>query len=264
MTAPRSRFDAQAPGFDERAGVGAAAPEIAAAALALAALGPTAVVLEIGPGTGEIGCHLAAAAGRYVGLDSSRPMLHAFAARTGSHSPAPLLAEADADRQWPVRTAVVDLVFSSRASHLLDVRHLAAELTRVCRPGGHLLLGRVARDRHGLRRRLRDRRRALLADRGIVSPEGGDRTRELLAELGAAGAAPVERRPVAGWTVHTSPDRVLAQWESSATVGGGPIPGGVHNEVTTELRAWAVRELGPLERSVEEAETYILEGARLP
>src|ERR1043165_8505472 len=110
---PRPRFEDQASDFDERAGVGdRAAAEIAAAVRALAGHGP---IVEIGPGTGEIGADLAA--GPYVGLDSSRPMLDAFARRRPEHG---LLVQADAAYLWPVRDRAAAAVFSSRAVHLLD------------------------------------------------------------------------------------------------------------------------------------------------
>lgn len=258
----RTRFDTQAARFDARAGVGAAAPAIAAAVLSVP--GPVAggaVLLEIGAGTGEIGAELARAlastgsGGRYVALDGSRPMLEAFSRR---QPPGALLVEADAAHRWPVRSAAVDVVFASRAVHLLDLRHVVAELTRVCRPGGRFLVGRVRRAPDGLRSRLRDRRRELLAAHGVTAGEGADRSRKLLGELARLGAEPLPRTDAARWGLRTDPVAVLADWEATATVGGSAVPPAVHRAVMADLRAWAPPE------PEDEVETYTLEGVRLP
>jgi SAM-dependent methyltransferase len=249
----RTRFDAQAQDFDDRAGVGDEAAAIIAAAIRVLAGGG--VLLEIGAGTGEIGAQLAAAAPGYVGLDASRPMLDAFARRlTG----APALVQADAARPWPVRAGMVDAVFSSRAAHLLEAHHVVAEVSRVCRPGAHVLIGRVERERDGLRNRLRERRRALLAAHGVRAGEGGRGTQRLLDALTAAGATPLGRRDVARWTVHTSAARVIDQWDAAATVGGRPVPPPVHAAVMRDLRDWASDE------SAADTETYTVDGVRLP
>ncbi len=252
MTPKGTRFDEQASDFDERAGVGPAAEAIARGIVEVAGQG---VTLEVGPGTGEIGVHLAAAAPRYVGVDSSWPMLEVFARRRPAHA---VLVLADAARPWPVRDRAVDVVFSSRAVHLLDIDHVAAEIRRVCRPGGSLLVGRVQRQPDGLRSRLRERRRALLAERGVEAAEGRDRTRRLLDALAAGGAVRIERCALARWTVVTSAAQLLDRWDAAATVGGRPIPSEVHAGVIGRLRAEAPAE------SFEETETYTVEGVRLP
>jgi SAM-dependent methyltransferase len=256
----RTRFDAQAPTFDARAGVGSAARAIAAAVLADAApLHERACVVEIGAGTGEIGAPLASDAARsgarYVALDASRPMLEGFGHRGSSEA---LLVQADAARPWPVRSRRVDVVFASRAAHLLDVGHVVAELTRVCRPGAAFLVGRVRRDPAGLRNRLRRRRRELLAAHGVTPDEGADRTKKLLAELVGLGGAPLEQHEAARWDVLTDAAAVLADWESSGTVGGARVPPDVHQAVMAELRAFAPST------PEHEVERYMLEGVRLP
>ena len=256
--APRTRFDVQAAGFDRRTGVGPAAEAIAAAVVATAGVGSHGVLLELGPGTGEIGAPLAAALpGRYAALELSWPMLAEFAARgpTGRA----LLVQADAATRWPVGDGAVAAVFASRAAHLLDVAHAAAELGRVTGPGGTVLLGRVERDRDGLRHRLRARRRRLIEAHGVDPGEGRERGPSLLAAL--PGATPVDARPVASWAVRTETAAVLASWQRTGTVGGTLLPPPVAAAVDEELRAWAAAELP---ESAGETETYVLEGARLP
>jgi hypothetical protein len=72
------RFDAQAPGFDRRAGLPAdAAISVARAVLDIAAAGPEELLVELGAGTGEIGQHLIGPM-CYVGIDRSARMLKLF------------------------------------------------------------------------------------------------------------------------------------------------------------------------------------------
>ncbi len=128
-----SRFDAQATGFDRRAGLPAEAVEaIAAAVVATATPVPGGVLLEIGAGTGEIGVELArAAAMPYVGVDASLSMLARFRSRLHASSASArhgAIVQADADRLWPIGVGRARIVFMSRALHLLELGRVAAEL----------------------------------------------------------------------------------------------------------------------------------------
>ncbi|MGH9222350.1 MAG: class I SAM-dependent methyltransferase [Acidimicrobiales bacterium] len=250
----RTRFDEQAAGFDSRAGLGAdIAREVAAAVFDF----PHEAVLELGPGTGELGRHLAAAARRYVGIDSSLPMLVEFARR--QPPPRAVLVQADAGTTWPVRSGSVDLVFAARAAHLLEPDHLCAELLGVCRPGGTFLVGRVERQPDGLRNRLRQRRWALLAEHGVRTGDGRGRDRRLFEALaGLDGAVAIRRRAAATWPIETSADAVIAGWAGTGVAGGRPVPPEAAAAVLDRLRAEFAGQSEP------ETETYTLEGIRLP
>src|SRR5437763_14663503 len=82
------RFDAQAPGFDRRAGLPAdAARAVARAVLEIAAPGPDDLLVELGAGTGEIGQHLIESV-RYLGIERSRAMLELLRGKlAGAHDP---------------------------------------------------------------------------------------------------------------------------------------------------------------------------------
>src|SRR5579885_2537082 len=155
------RFDALAEGFDRRTGLDpAAVADIAAGVLEL--VGPLAGghrAIEIGAGTGDIGLELARRAERYVGIDLSAPMLDVFRSKV-SGGPArrrpPLLVQADADGDWPVRGASITVVFASRVAHLLEVGHVVAESRRVCKSGGCFVVGRI--ERTGVKQVLRQQR----------------------------------------------------------------------------------------------------------
>lgn len=223
------------------------------------------VVFELGAGTGGIGIHLAALAGGYVGVDLSWPMLAVFRSRLGtdgSSTRVPLLVHADGQRPWPIRRASVTTVFASRAAHLLDGPHVAAEVRRVVKAGGRFLVGRV--EREGVTQILRDRREAMLRERGLGGGGSGRRrTDALLAALAVGEPQRDPVRTVAAWTSTTSADAVLAGWEAMPTMGGETVESRARAELLAELRRWARGEIGDLDRAHDVAERYTLESVRL-
>ena len=189
------RFDAQARGFDMRAGLPAgAARAVARAVLEIAAVGPDDLLVELGAGTGEIGQHLIESVS-YVGVDRSGAMLELFREKLVSVDDTRVrLFCMDANRPWPVGDASAAVVFASRVTHLLDAEHLIAELQRVCRSGGHFLVGRVIRDPDGVKSRLRRQRRLMLRQQGVASRDAKEATERAFCELAACGAVRVEPR----------------------------------------------------------------------
>jgi ubiquinone/menaquinone biosynthesis C-methylase UbiE len=259
------RFDGQAFDFDRRAGVGAdVGRAVARAVLDLVPAAAEDVVVEIGAGTGEIGRHLGPVA-RYVGVDSARSMLEVFRSKLPDEpwSRRVGLLHCDAERPWPVRDGIVAAVLASRVAHLLHPGHVTAEVRRVCRPGGVFVVGRVQRDPASPKSRLRRRREALLRDRGLAPRGGAHVTDGLLARLVASGATRLGGRTVASWISATSPDQVLAAWEAMTTMGGIELPEPVRAAILEELRDWARRELGDLQRTHASPERYVLDGVRL-
>jgi SAM-dependent methyltransferase len=263
-------FDGQADAYDERAGfdseVGGA---IADAILHIVSAGPRDVVFELGAGTGEIGRHLAASPVRYVGVDLSGPMLRVFRRKlpTAARSSRALLVRADCYRPWPVGDGTLSAVFASRVVHLLDRAHLAAEIARVCRPGGYLLIGQVADDPDGLKSRLRRQRRTLLGERRdavVHRPRARQAARWLLDQLLARGATPLAPRTVAQWARTGTAEEFIAGWEALAAIDGGEVPAERRAAIFRELRDWARREFGDLQRAETFTAWYTIAGVRLP
>lgn len=265
--AAAGRFDAQADGFDQRAGVRPEAAADIATAVLDRGLSPVAgeVVLEVGAGTGEVGQHLCVMAGSYIGIDRSGPMLAVFRSRLAVSTSGPhrtLLAQADGDRHWPVRNGSVTIVFASRVAHLLVSAHVVREAGRVCRPGGRFVIGRI--ERTGVKQVLRRQREAILADRGAGGDRsGGRRTRGILEALVAGGGVAEPTRTVATWPVTVTPEQVIAGWETMPTMGGATIDLDARTEALSELRAWARGQFGDLDRPQSSTEHFTLEGVRL-
>lgn len=111
----------------------------------LAAPGPGQLVIDVGCGAG-VDSFLAARAGaRVLALDASGPMLRRLQRGLGRRPPQPRLAALRAAApQLPVATGCADQVWLNGVANLVaDRAALCAELGRVLRPGGRLLLADV-------------------------------------------------------------------------------------------------------------------------
>lgn len=270
-------FDAQAAGYDRRAGLPPeAASSVAAAVVEIAGIGAGHLLIEVGAGTGQIGSRLIAEAAaapvtgrwRYTGLDLSLGMLAAFRARLGrrpEQTAAALLLQADGTARWPFPERSTRAVFSSRAVHHLDPGHAAAETARLAHPAGAVvLLGRVRRTDKSVRTALRREMRRRLAAAGHAGRDAGGRRERFLAACCGRGAELIETRIVSRWLVTTSARRSLDAWAGKPGLAGTDPPAAVKDRVLAELVEWAEAELGGVDREHESEEAYVLEGARWP
>lgn len=130
MRRPRNAiFDHVAPVYDLLSGGLGLAPVVAA----LAAPGGSRV-LDLGGGTGRLSSRLARRGARPVVVDASLPMLHRAARKSipGVRARAERLPFSDGTLD---RVAIVDALH-----HMADLERVAAEVTRVLRPGGSAVL----------------------------------------------------------------------------------------------------------------------------
>lgn len=269
MIATSVSFDSQAVDFDLRAGLpDGAAGEIAAAVVDLA-LNGGGVLLDIGAGTGQIGAELAAAwsarpRGLYVAIDVSAPMLAAFRRKLGADAEAALV-RANAATRWPVASGSVDLVFSSRAAHLLPPDALVRETLRVAAPGGALaVFGGVRSEAGSLRAEVRREMRRLLAEAGYEPRRAGEHRRSIADALAACGAEVLPVRTAASWSaVHRAGD-ALAAWRAKPGLGGRAVPPDVQESVLRRLEEWVLKRYGSLEVERDATERYELAAVRLP
>jgi SAM-dependent methyltransferase len=152
LTESRAFFGARAAGWDAKFGDDLPAY---AKAVEAAGLAPGELVLDVGCGTGRALPALSAAAGptgRVIGLDITPDML--LQAHSAGRDGRATLVLADA-RRLPLADATADVVFAAGlVQHLPDPGAGLAELARVTRPGGRLIIfhpsGRaVLAARHG-------------------------------------------------------------------------------------------------------------------
>jgi ubiquinone/menaquinone biosynthesis C-methylase UbiE len=258
-------FDDQAAGFERRAGLPVeVCLEIASRVLEMAEVGPRDLVVEIGAGTGQIGQWLGAAA-RYAGLDLSAGMLQAFAAHLAGNPGHRALIRADANIGWPIVERTARVIFGSRALHLLNHMHVAAEALRIAsREGATLIVGRIARRPDSVRARMAREMNERLRHRGLEGRRGEQRDRRLIEACCRQGGQALPPVVVAAWQVASSPRQSLNLWRSIKGLAGLQVAEEVRDEVLTELEAWARDAFGGLDEVVSSEETYVLKGVRLP
>jgi SAM-dependent methyltransferase len=105
----------------------------------LIGLGTGGDVLDVGCGTGSLAARLATRGYRVVGLDPSEGMLEILRARAPE-----VEAVQGTGPELPFEQNSFDLVFSVATMHHIalaeDVRQTLAEMVRVCRPGGRVVV----------------------------------------------------------------------------------------------------------------------------
>ena len=251
-------FDGQAAFFDRRTGL----PEECCRAVAQQIVGLSGehgLIVEVGCGTGQIG-QWVEPTGRYVGFDYSLNMLGGFWRR----SDAPLI-QADANATWPFADGTAAVIFSSRAMHLLQHEHVAAEIFRIASAdGAAVVLGRVERTPGSVKERMAEELNERLRRRGLKSRRGERRNRKLFEACVRRGAELLEPIPVATWQTAASPRQSLDMWRSLTGLGGLPVSAETRAEVLDELKVWALETFGGLDGQFEFEETYVLSPLRVP
>jgi ubiquinone/menaquinone biosynthesis C-methylase UbiE len=249
-------FDALAPDFDRLRGLpGDVPPAIHCAILAAVPNVPQPLLLDVGAGTGRIGTAFVAARDRYVAVDLSLDMLHAFAARC---EPALMLVQADGER-LPFADATFDAVLLMQVVNAArDWRALLAEATRVVRRCGAVVLGRRVAPEDGIDAKMRRQLADILAACGVEAGRNDaiDQTARWLTERGCEVCVAT----VATWTAQRTPCAFLERHATGARFSMLPEP--VKEAAMGQLRQWAAATFGSLDASFVEAFRYDLVIAR--
>lgn len=262
-------FDGQATEFDDFAGLDSTVRgHVCRAILDASGAADDDVVLDIGAGTGAIGCHFATLPNPYIGLELSLGMLRIFRRKLDPLPQNMCLAQADCDRPWPIGARTVSIVFASRVVHHLTPARFLEETRRVCRAGGTLFLGRVTRDADSLPGRLQRYKRTLLAEHGLAPPGGEQAVHRILEASRALGATELPPTTAARWIRTATPRQLLAAWEGKPQLTSGAASTKMSAEqraaIVEALTRWACAELGDLDRVQELEQQYKLYGVRLP
>jgi SAM-dependent methyltransferase len=244
-----SAYDALAPRFErERAlpdGVAQAVRELVREAAGVAH--PR--VLDLGAGTGRIGWPFVAAGDDYVGVDLSFGMLRAFIDRCDRM---PRLVQADGHR-LPFVVAFDAVMLIQVFGGLSDWRQFAAEVRRVLRPGGAVVIGRTAAPEDGVDARMKRQLDVILDESG--ARRRGNARADVETLLGA-GAARVERRIAGTWTAHRTPRQFIARHRGGARFSA--LPQQVKSDALAQLAAWAETAFGSLDAALSEAHEFEL------
>src|SRR3954452_12864998 len=170
-----SGYDALAPHFDRDR----ALPEGVAAAVRAAILGAVRgapSVLDLGAGTGRLGIPFVTAGDDYVGVDRSFAMLSEFKRRAVAGSAgSPHLVQADGER-LPLPDGRFDAVMLIQVfGGMRGWRRFMAEVQRVLRPAGAVIIGRTIAPEDGVDARMKRQLAALLDTMGVATPPANAR-----------------------------------------------------------------------------------------
>ncbi len=226
-------------------------PEVAAEiGRAIAAQFPSSArVLELGVGTGRIAMPLAAAHCEVVGVDLSAHMLAALAKRVAKDQLSNIqLAQADITA-LPFREGVFDGAIAVHVLHLVaDWAGVLAQVSRLTRPGGTLVLGRDWVDPESFAGMIRNVFRQTVvqvgtdmlppgASAGAPPTSGGAIVQALI----GLGARPTSQGEIIGaeWRTELTPRQVLDGIRSRDDAESWVLPDEVLDETMRRLDAFA-------------------------
>lgn len=253
------RFDRAADFYDESRGYDEPLARATTELLA-AELRDRGSVLEVGVGTGLIALPMYEAGIPMLGLDISAPMVAKLVEKAGGRAPFPLLL-GDAT-SLPFADAALDAGLIRWVLHLIeDWRGVVAELVRVVRPGGVLLihLGTYGGPRDEIHSRFEQVVGIPVDPVGI----GWHQEEELDAEVARHGGRlrilpPLtDRREEPLSEFLDGIERNLYSWT-------WPVPDDVRRGAVRELRPWAEERFGPLDRPLVFEATIVWRAYDLP
>lgn len=258
-------FDDQAKTFETRTGLSESTCQaIVKTALELAEIKSDAQVVEVGAGTGQIGQWFAAESVNYLGFDLSEAMLDQFRSHLDNPKKNISLLQGDANQPWQVEDGTVNLIFSSRTLHLLNLEHVVNESLRIAQPeGAVLLMGSVQRDQKGVKNQMRKQMQTLLAKKTVQGRQKNKLIGKLIDLFAQNGAQVIEPVVVSRWQVASTPRQSLESWRGKANLAGIQLDEEIKHYVLDQLQAWAENTFGGLDQSIESEETYVLQGVRL-
>jgi ubiquinone/menaquinone biosynthesis C-methylase UbiE len=207
-------------------------------------LADRAPALEIGVGTGRIALPLHAAGITMAGVDLSRPMMDVLVDKAGGRPPFPLsLADATA---LPFASDRFGAAVASHVFHLIpNWRDAVDELVRVVRAGGVVLSSGRERDDGSPVALVEQRFRA---ETGVTRAHIGARHDGTeVAEAFAQHGAQERVLPPIGIRRAVTVGTMLDMLESKQWSWTWSLPDDVVHRTAAATRAWAEREIGPLD-----------------
>ncbi|MCC6187437.1 MAG: class I SAM-dependent methyltransferase [Anaerolineales bacterium] len=218
----------------------------------------SALLLEVGAGTGRISLPLLERGANLVGCDLSLPMLR----RQHEKSAAARLSQSDA--AWlPFAARQFDGLLTIHVLHLVGGwRQALREFARVLRPGGVYVNSWNWQGRGDVDDRLRQYWRSRAAGPGADWRRPGVQSREeLLAEVRAMGASVAELL-VTRFYLEIAPIDVIGSIASRHYSETWDVPADVFDRSVSELRAWASQEYGDLSRPLPAERRFLLDVIR--
>lgn len=237
-------YDSQAAVFESRAGLGKHNSQIIASAISkLVETFQQPHLLELGCGSGELGSMLADSFHSYLGIDISLAMLNQFRQKHGLVQSS--LIQSDANGPWPIGDNSIDVVFSSRALHWIDITHTINELYRVARNQQSLLIvGRMEMHPDSWEPKLRQQCHALIQQQGLVPRKGEEHIRTLQNQLLQNNAVVLEPVTVCNWRQQRTPLQAIEDWQAKRGLAGIALSVSSKAGILKELRNWIESNFG--------------------
>lgn len=253
-------FNQQAAKYDKRAGLPEGVPQkIAATVASIIKLPSPGNLLEIGAGTGEIGCELRKLSISYTGFDLSEKMLEVYRKRCSNAQGKIFVA--NGEEKWPVEDHSTNAFFSSRAIHLLNTEHVVKELRRAVAPqGGVLIIGKIEREKNSVTTIMKRKMQQMLKKYDI-RPRDGARQNKLIFDTFCEKSHEnaMTKHIAATWQVFQAPFNSIQSWKGKAGMAGVDVDKKAKAAVLEELEKWAKQHFGNIQKTIESTEQYILE-----
>ncbi|MEQ8516900.1 MAG: class I SAM-dependent methyltransferase [Chromatocurvus sp.] len=235
-------------------------PRIGEAVTRLA--GPGASILEVGVGTGRIALPTAYAGGQVVGVDLSAEMLRALAGREVPHLS---LVRGDITR-LPFRNAAFDAAVCVHVLHLVDSRAVLADLLRLVRARGVIILGRDWVDPASFAGAIRNEFRQAVVDlaESLDFPTGARGLVQQLTELGGEAVHDGDEQTAAEWQSVLSPRQVLEGIRSRDDAESWVLPDDLLRRVMARLDTFAATHCSDLDATDAVPRRFVYSLFRVP
>ena len=225
---------------------------------------PSKNILDIGTGNGEIGIELGKLSNQYIGFDKSESALVDFKGRTGFNASKLHLIKHDGNLPWPLGDNTINVFFSSRALHLLKIKHAIKEIQRVRMDSPvYIFLGRVERDFNSFKSTLRRTLRTTLKQFNYLPRSGHKERSQLFEELKSSGGEVGVPISVAKWTTYHSPRKYLDAWKNSTGLAGIHMDPAMKSKVLEEVLVEASKMYKDIGKAFESEEWYELSYIKL-
>jgi ubiquinone/menaquinone biosynthesis C-methylase UbiE len=222
-------------------------------------IGPDALVLEVGAGTGRVSIPLLQRGVDLIGCDLSSQMLGRFREKFSGAR----IARADAT-SLPFAANQFDAVLTVHVLHLIPSwREVLSEFRRVLAPGGaHINVSTAAEVGDSVNGRIHQFWRGWMKAHGVKAGHPGARERtELLQELRSLGAD-LSEVEVIRFTESFNLREKLDRFASRIPSETWDIPDTIFDESMKELRAWVNAEYGTLDQVITDEVRFLIDVAR--
>lgn len=212
---------------------------------------PGAHILDLGVGTGRFAVPLLERGLRVTGVDIAESMMARLRARVGETDRLELV-QADITH-LPFPSASFDVVLTVHVFHLIDDWECALdEARRVLKPGGWLVAGSDQSVAGGPARDIRDRWRALVAERGVALRPQYGRFDAVLDQITRQGGRSAVYTP-AYWTSPIVPGDLIDRFHAREYSHTWNVPDEVLDQVHDALQRWSLARYGSLELALPSA-----------